>query len=64
MKKTLMIAFAALALTSFTACGNESNRTTEALEAEEGTDTGITPTEADTSITLDPDTTTEHEMAL
>jgi PBP1b-binding outer membrane lipoprotein LpoB len=58
-KKIAAIALTALA---FTACSNEGDsRINDQVET--GSDIS-TPTEADTSITLDPDTTTEHDMAL
>jgi ABC-type oligopeptide transport system substrate-binding subunit len=61
-KKIAALALTAFAFTAFTACSNEGDsRANDQTEA--GTDV-IAPAEADTSITLDPDTTTEHEMAL
>ena len=60
MKKKIMIAFSVVALTAFTACNSEGNYSSP-TEGDSGTDTDI---KADTTITHEPDTTTEHDMAL
>ncbi|WP_162056088.1 hypothetical protein [Pontibacter pamirensis] len=62
MKKALSLTLLALVFAVFTACGNqEDNRA--ANQVETGTDIN-SDIEADTAITLDPDTTTYHDMTL
>ncbi|WP_242916148.1 hypothetical protein [Pontibacter liquoris] len=65
MKNILRAALLAFILTTVSACGEQNknedqgNGTTEKLN-----DSTTMPSEADTTVTLDPDTATEHDMTL
>jgi len=63
MKKTIKLILVAFALTAFTACGNQDGTTTDQTETGVETAEGVnSDIEADTAITLDPDTTIYHDM--
>ena len=69
MKKTMMTAFMAFALTAFTACGGEGANTAaeemDTMETEAETPTDVRPgIEDDSAETLDPDTAVYHDMTL
>lgn len=61
MKKILTFGFILAAASAFTACSpatNESGTTSDQMEID------TTAIEADTAVTLDPDTTLYHDMAI
>ncbi len=63
MKKTMTFALAAIALPLLNACNSPESDTTTATPPANQTEAG-SGIEADTAVTLDPDTSLYHDMTL
>ncbi|MBF9255126.1 hypothetical protein I2I11_17640 [Pontibacter sp. 172403-2] len=65
MKKIMKLSLLVFLLTAFTACGSQNGNTAEQAGTGAEADTTLNSTiDADTSVTLDPDTALYHDMTL